>query len=143
MNVPELVDRFGTVVRVFVLVALAIGVPPGQFVAIVALTQLVESLAHANVRLDFGSIGSRLLVGPRFHRLHHGIGIGHESDGPGSLGGHNFAVLFPLWDLLFGTARFGGELQATGIRDQLDGRDYGRGFWAQQWLGVKRLAGRD
>ena len=128
---------------VFVLVALAIGVPPGQFVAIVALTQLVESLAHANVRLDFGSIGSRLLVGPRFHRLHHGIGIGHESAGPGSLGGHNFAVLFPLWDLLFGTARFGGELQATGIRDQLDGRDYGRGFWAQQWLGVKRLAGRD
>lgn len=127
---------------VFVLVALAIGVPPGQFVAIVALTQLVESLSHANVRMDFGRLGSRLLVGPRFHRLHHAIGIGHESHGPGSLGGHNFAVLFPLWDLLFGTARFDGELQATGIRDQLDGRDYGRGFWAQQWLGLKRLAGR-
>ena len=127
---------------VFVVVALAIGVAPGQFVAIVALTQLVESLAHANARLDFGRVGSRLLVGPRFHRLHHGIGVGHESAGPGSMGGHNFAVLFPLWDLVFGTARFDGELQATGIRDQLDGRDYGRGFWAQQWLGLKRLAGR-
>ena len=22
-------------------------------------------------------------------------------------------------------------------------RDYGRGFWSQQWLGLKRLAGRD
>ena len=32
------------------------------------------------------------------------------------------------------------------MRDQLPeegGRDYGRGFWAQQWLGLKRLAGRD
>jgi hypothetical protein len=22
------------------------------------------------------------------------------------------------------------------------GRDYGRGFWSQQWLGLKRLAGK-
>ncbi|OYU71952.1 MAG: fatty acid hydroxylase, partial [Burkholderiales bacterium PBB5] len=36
---------------VFVLLALAEGVPPGQFVAIVAVTQLIESLSHANVRL--------------------------------------------------------------------------------------------
>lgn len=126
---------------VFVLVALAVGVPPAQFVAIVALTQLVESLSHANVRLSFGPL-ERVFVSPRFHRLHHAIGLGHESRGPGSLGGHNFAVLFPLWDLLFGSARFGGALEPTGIRDQLDGRDYGRGFWSQQWLGLKRLAGR-
>jgi len=137
---------------VFVLVALAVGVPPGQFVAVVAVTQLVESLSHANVRLDFGRVGSRLLVGPRFHRLHHAIGLGHESAGPGSLGGHNFAVLFPLWDLLFGTAHYGAgdvrsaPIEPTGIRDQLPeggGRDYGRGFWSQQWLGLLRLAGRD
>ncbi len=25
---------------------------------------------------------------------------------------------------------------------QLHGRDYGEGFWRQQWLGLKRLAGR-
>jgi sterol desaturase/sphingolipid hydroxylase (fatty acid hydroxylase superfamily) len=126
---------------VFVLVALAVGVPPAQFVAIVALTQLVESLSHANVRLSFGPL-ERVFVSPRFHRLHHAIGLGHESRGPGSLGGHNFAVLFPLWDLLFGSARFGGALEPTGIRDQLDGRDYGSGFWSQQWLGLKRLTGR-
>ena len=36
-------------------------------------------------------------------------------------------------------------VEPTGIRDQLPeqgGRDYGQGFWAQQWLGLKRLAGR-
>ncbi len=126
---------------VFVLLALAVGVAPGQFVAIVAVTQLVESLSHANVRLDFGPLRG-LLVSPRFHRLHHAVGLGHESAGQGSLGGHNFAVLFPVWDILFGSARFGDALQPTGIRDQQDGRDYGRGFWAQQWLGLKRLAGR-
>ena len=125
----------------FVLLALAVGVAPGQFVAIVAVTQLVESLSHANVRLGFGPL-RWLLVSPRFHRLHHAVGLGHESAGQGSLGGHNFAVLFPVWDILFGSARFDDPLQPTGIRDQLDGRDYGRGFWAQQWLGLKRLAGR-
>jgi hypothetical protein len=34
------------------------------------------------------------------------------------------------------------EFPATGIRDQLHGRDYGDGFWRQQWLGLKRLSGR-
>jgi sterol desaturase/sphingolipid hydroxylase (fatty acid hydroxylase superfamily) len=123
----------------------AIGVAPGQFVAVVALSQLVENLSHANVRLGFGWLGERLLVGPRYHRTHHAIGIGHESQGQGTLGGHNFAVLFPVWDMLFGTAHFGGGHDATGIRDQLPaagGRDYGRGFWAQQWLGLLRLVGR-
>ena len=126
---------------VFVLLALVVGVAPGQFVALVAVTQLVESLSHANVRLHFGPLRG-WLVSPQFHRLHHAIGQGHEAAGQGNPGGHNFAVLFPVWDRLFGTARFDAPVQATGIRDQLEGRDYGRGFWAQQWLGLKRLAGR-
>ena len=129
----------------FVLVALLVGIAPTQFVAVVAITQLMESLSHANVRLSFGPLLSRVLVGPQYHRLHHRIGLGHESAGAGSLGGHNFAVLFPLWDIVFGTARFDGRYEPTGIRDQLPehgARDYGRGFWAQQWLGLKRLAGR-
>jgi sterol desaturase/sphingolipid hydroxylase (fatty acid hydroxylase superfamily) len=122
-----------------VLLALAVGIAPTQFVWVVAFTQLVESLSHANARVSFGWLGDRLLVSPRFHRLHHSMGLGHESHGAGSLGGHNFAVLFPVWDVLFGTARFDDRYDATGIRDQLAGRDYGRGFWAQQRLGVQRL----
>ncbi|MFX8199616.1 hypothetical protein ABTL12_20340, partial [Acinetobacter baumannii] len=79
----------------------------------------------------------------RFHRRHHSIGIGHESAGRGTLGGHNFGVLLPWWDLLFGTADFEPRFDATGVRDQLPeegGRDYGQGFWRQQWLGLSRLA---
>ena len=127
-----------------VAVALVLGVGPGQFVAIVAVTQLVESLSHANVRLSFGPVLGRLVVSPAYHRLHHAIGVGHESAGRGTLGGCNFAVLFPLWDLLFRTASFDFRFEPTGIRDQLPhegARDYGRGYWQQQWLGLKRLAG--
>jgi sterol desaturase/sphingolipid hydroxylase (fatty acid hydroxylase superfamily) len=126
-------------------IALFIGVQPGQYILLVALSRILQSVQHANIRLHFGSIGERLLVSPRFHRLHHAIGVGHESRGRGSLGGHNFAVLFPIWDVLFGTARFGGGFALTGIRDQLPppqgkGRDYGHGFWRQQWLGLRRMA---
>jgi sterol desaturase/sphingolipid hydroxylase (fatty acid hydroxylase superfamily) len=116
-------------------IALLIGVPPGQFLMIVIATRMLESLQHANVRLSFGAIGERLLVSPRFHRLHHAIGDGHE----GQYRGVNFAVLFPVWDALFGTADFSARYQPTGVRDQLAGRDYGDGFWAQQRLGLQRF----
>ncbi|MES2688260.1 MAG: sterol desaturase family protein [Pseudomonadota bacterium] len=134
-------DVLGDVI--IVLVAQLIGVAPGQFIAIVALTQLSESFQHANLRLWFGRVGERLWVSPRFHRLHHSIGIGHETAGRGTLGGCNFGVLLPWWDVLFGTANFEQRYDPTGIRDQVEqSRDYGRGFWSQQWLGLKRLVGK-
>ena len=118
------------------LVVRLIGVPPGQFIALAAVAALIENLSHANTRLWFGNIGERLLVSPRFHRRHHAIGVGHE----GRYRGVNFCVLLPLWDLLFGTADFRAATPHTGIRDQLDGVDYGTGWWAQQRLGFARLA---
>jgi sterol desaturase/sphingolipid hydroxylase (fatty acid hydroxylase superfamily) len=132
---------------ILVVVAQLIGIGPGQFVAIVAVTQLSENLHHANLRMWFGTVGERLWVSPRFHRRHHSIGVGHESRGRDSLGGCNFAVLLPWWDVLFGTADFERRYDPTGIRDQVEPgpngvRDYGRGFWAQQRLGLARLMGR-
>ncbi len=129
---------------VLTVVAKLIGVGPGQFVALVALSQLSENFQHANFRCSFGWLGDRLLVSPRFHRLHHAIGIGHESAGRKTLGGHNFGVLFPWWDMLFKTADFSNRYDPTGVRDQVEeGRDYGQGFWAQQKLGFKRFLAKD
>ncbi|RYF63295.1 MAG: sterol desaturase family protein, partial [Comamonadaceae bacterium] len=118
---------------IIVVVAQLIGVAPGQFIAVVALTQLSESLQHANLRLSFGRWGERLWISPAFHRTHHAIGIGHESPAPASgaaaadgarpatrLGGCNFGVLLPWWDLLFRSADFSTRYPRTGIRDQVE-----------------------
>jgi sterol desaturase/sphingolipid hydroxylase (fatty acid hydroxylase superfamily) len=138
-NRNHLIDDIATAL-VLSVVAKLIGVGPGQFVALVAISQLTENFQHANFKCSFGWLGDRLWVSPRFHRLHHGVGIGHESAGRQTLGGHNFGVLFPWWDMLFGTANFSNRYEPTGVRDQVEnGRDYGQGFWAQQKLGLNRL----
>ena len=124
--------------RLFALLMQLLGVPPGQFVLLVAVSQLAESLQHANLKVRFGAL-RYLFVSPQFHRFHHAIGVGHQSPGA-VMGGHNFGVLFPWWDLLLGTARYDDVYLPTGISDQVDQhRDYGRGFWRQQWLGLKRI----
>ncbi len=117
------------------LVAVMIGVAPGQFIALTIVARMLESLQHANLRLRFPRPLGWLLVAPSFHRRHHAIGAGHE----GRAYGVNFAVLFPVWDHLFGTADTVPGDSPTGIRDQLSGADYGRGFWAQQWLALRRI----
>ena len=120
---------------IFVLAARLAGTPVTQFIWLVFASRLIESLSHANWRVGYGALLSRVIVDPHFHRIHHAIGLGHE----GRARGVNFAVLLPLWDGLFGTARFGRSDTPTGIRDPLDGRDYGCRLLAQQWIGLKRL----
>lgn len=124
---------------VLALVAILIGVAPGQFILLTLVARALESLQHANLRLRFPVVVERLVVAPSFHRRHHAIGVGHE----GRTYGVNFAVLFPVWDHLFGTADLRPGVEPTGIRDQLSGREYGRGFWAQQWLAFKRMRRSD
>ena len=43
---------------IFVVVAILIGVGPSQFVALVAVTQLLESLQHANLRWSWGRVAA-------------------------------------------------------------------------------------
>jgi sterol desaturase/sphingolipid hydroxylase (fatty acid hydroxylase superfamily) len=122
----------------FAVIALVIGVPPSQFVVLVAITNLAQSVQHANIRLYFGWLGERLLVSPTFHRRHHAIGYAHA----GLQYGCNFGVLFPWWDMLFRSVSWSREMEPTGISDQLEGRRYGDGFWAQHWLAFVRIAAR-
>jgi sterol desaturase/sphingolipid hydroxylase (fatty acid hydroxylase superfamily) len=127
----------------FAAVALVIGVQPSQFVVLVAITNLMQSVQHANIRMYFGWLGERLLVSPTFHRRHHAIGYGHE----GTTYGCNFGVLLPWWDMIFRSVSWNRELEPTGIRDQLaaadkPGRNYGDGFIDQHWLAFKRIGER-
>jgi len=115
-------------------IALLIGVSPAQFPLLLLLMRLVESFSHGNIRLSFGPIGERLLVSPRFHRLHHGVLSVAEH-------GKNYAVLFPIWDWIFGTADFNRHVYPrTGDPDAPEKTATG-GWYAQQWVGFKRMLG--
>jgi sterol desaturase/sphingolipid hydroxylase (fatty acid hydroxylase superfamily) len=68
---------------------------------------------HANVRLNLGPL-SYLFVGPQAHRIHHSIEAEHTDK--------NFAAIFPVWDILFGTyfhPRLG-EFPNTGLHGHLE-----------------------
>jgi sterol desaturase/sphingolipid hydroxylase (fatty acid hydroxylase superfamily) len=116
----------------FMAVGLLIGIPPMQFPLLVLLLRLLESLSHANARIDFGWLGERLLISPRFHRAHHGVlAAGQRSA--------NYGAIFPWWDMMFGTADFSPEFVRTGDPTAEEALASG-GYAAQQWAGLRRMA---
>lgn len=113
-------------------VALMFGVLPGQFILLIALSEFLQSWQHANIKTHLGP-AKYLLVSPMFHRMHHAVGYGHEAKGkPGVLGGCNFGVLFPWWDMLFRTAIFPKEVYPTGVRNLTVSQN----ILTQQWQGL-------
>ena len=65
--------------------------PPLLFVVTATWNQYV----HSNTALGLGR-GRVILADNRFHRIHHSLTPEHWN--------HNFGVLFPWWDMMFGTA---------------------------------------
>ena len=116
----------------FMAIALLIGIPPLQFPLAVLVLRFLESLSHANTRIQFGWLGERLLVSPRFHRAHHGVlAAGQRSC--------NYGAIFPYWDMLFGTADFSRAYARTG--DPSAEEAMHTGSWAQQQMaGLRRMA---
>ena len=110
-----------------------IGVEPIQFLWLIAISQLIQSWQHGNLNFDHGWF-KYVLISPRFHRYHHAIGLGHEAPGkPGVLGGCNFGILFPWWDMMLGTAIFPKEMHPTGVRDL----SVSNNVLLHQWQGAK------
>jgi len=118
---------------VFAFFALLFGVPPGQFIFLVVISQLIQSWQHANLKVHLGW-ARYLIVSPLFHRYHHAVGFGHDAPGkPGVLGGCNFGVLFPWWDIAFGTAVFVDKAYPTGVRNLTVSNN----LLVQQWQGLR------
>jgi sterol desaturase/sphingolipid hydroxylase (fatty acid hydroxylase superfamily) len=116
--------------------AMLIGVPPGEFPLVLIGFRLIESLSHTNVQLDFGRIGSTVLVGPQFHRVHHSIE--HAAAPFDRSRGCNFAVILPVWDVIFGTWRREPGFPNTGVAS-LIGPAVRCGYLRHQWEGFRRL----
>ena len=118
---------------VFAFFALLFGVSPSQFILLLVFSQLIQSWQHANINVNLG-LFKYVLVSPMYHRMHHAVGYGHEAKGkPGVLGGCNFGVLFPWWDMLFNTAIFPKAVYPTGVRDLAVSHN----IFIQQWQTLK------
>jgi sterol desaturase/sphingolipid hydroxylase (fatty acid hydroxylase superfamily) len=116
--------------------ALLIGVAPEEYPLVVIVFRLIESLAHTNVRLGFGRRGSTVVVGPHYHRVHHSIA--HAQPPFDRARGCNFAVILPLWDVIFGTWRREGTFPPTGVAALADA-SIRCGYLRHQWEGMQRL----
>lgn len=82
---------------------LLLGFSAASILTVVPLVSFYVMFLHSNVRWDFGPL-RWVLVSPAYHRWHH-------SSEDESLD-RNFAGIFPVWDLLFGTAYFPRRLPA-------------------------------
>jgi sterol desaturase/sphingolipid hydroxylase (fatty acid hydroxylase superfamily) len=72
----------------------ALGFAPNAVAALIPFITLMAIALHANVEWDWGPLRS-VIASPRFHRWHHTS----EQEGRDK----NFAGIFPLWDIVFGT----------------------------------------
>jgi sterol desaturase/sphingolipid hydroxylase (fatty acid hydroxylase superfamily) len=82
---------------------------PSELTTFVTLTYLLPcALTHMNVRLSLGPL-ALVINNPQYHRIHHSIEPQHWDK--------NFCRMFPLFDIIFGTAWRPGkdEFPMTGL----------------------------
>ncbi len=116
-------------------VGVAFGVDIDDFALLTLASELVQNFSHTNVRFGFGRVLERVLVDPRFHRLHHMVA---DPERPG-LHDCNFGQVLSIWDVLFGTALYGEPVRPTGVRDPRIDADNERGLIAMQWWTLRRF----
>lgn len=118
-------------------VGVAFGIRADEFAWMMLLGELVQNFSHANVRIGFGPVLGKLLVDPRFHRLHHMV---VDPQRP-HLHNCNFGQVLAIWDVLFGTALYGEPVRPTGVADPMVDRDNRLGLVGMQWETLKRFWG--
>lgn len=116
---------------------IVMGVAPDEFALLNLISELVQNFSHANVRIGFGRFFDKVVVDPRFHRLHH---MRIDPTRP-SLHNCNFGQVLAIWDVLFGTSLYGEAPRPTGVGDRLVDADNGMGVVRMQWHAFRRFWG--
>lgn len=82
--------------------------PTTDLIWIAAIPAAWAYFVHMNIKVSFGPFWW-LATSPQYHRIHHSLEPQHFD--------RNFALWFPVWDVLFGTAwrPRAGEYPATGV----------------------------
>jgi len=74
---------------------LLLGVPVWIWLPTVWIQVALDCLAHSGLGWSYGPLG-RVLVSPRFHRVHHAADLAHRD--------RNFGMTYSFWDRAFGTS---------------------------------------
>ena len=88
--------------------------------AYVFFVYLLSVFIHANIRIPFGFL-QYIIATPRFHHWHHGV----EEEAIDK----NFAIHFPVIDMVFGTFHMPGNRWPEGYG--IGGHPVPKGFWKQ------------
>ena len=114
-NYHHLVEELVRLALVFLPLTLLININSPEVVIFTALLRFSGQITHANSTISFGWL-RYVFVEPRYHRIHHSIEPRHWDK--------NFAALFPVFDILFGTAYFAkaGEYPKTGMIEKPETR---------------------
>lgn len=98
----------------FVLHGIAVGIPGAllgaslsEVMSVVLLRKAFTTFLHANVKVSFGPL-RWVLASPEFHRVHHSADA-RDHD-------RNFAGTFPIWDVVFRTAKLDARADQHGER---------------------------
>lgn len=104
----HILDIFLSTLFVTIPLALLFRLEPFEIGLLTMLPVAWNYFAHVNLRVGFGPLWW-LVTSPQYHRIHHSLEARHRD--------RNFALWFPLWDILFGTAYppRPGEYSATGV----------------------------
>jgi sterol desaturase/sphingolipid hydroxylase (fatty acid hydroxylase superfamily) len=94
-NRTHFFEHFLTPVFMATPLTLLFALPRSDIMIISLIPVAWTHFVHSNVRAGFGRFWW-LLSSPQYHRIHHSIRPEHQNK--------NFAVWFPIWDFLFGTA---------------------------------------
>ena len=83
----------------------------GDTISTQGKTVRLVALNHADIRVARWPF-KYLMTWPDYHRVHHSRAPEHHNK--------NFTIIFPVWDILFGTAHFvrNGENIKTGLTDK-------------------------
>ena len=100
---------------ILVPVSLLVRVDATVLIICIMILRFMGQMTHANSKISYGFL-RYVIAEPRFHRIHHSLEERHFEK--------NFAFMFPMWDVIFGTVYFPGrdEYPKTGLADQREPR---------------------
>jgi sterol desaturase/sphingolipid hydroxylase (fatty acid hydroxylase superfamily) len=96
-------------------ISLLVRVDAAMLIICVVILRFMGQMTHANSKISYGWF-RYVIAEPRFHRIHHSLENRHFDK--------NFAFMFPVWDVIFGTAYFpaADEYPKTGLANQEEPR---------------------